>query len=95
MEFPRLVYKSPTIHQLVEDAERLEAALSAGWFNTVPEAIKGVADVKPAEPSDAGESSRPPTRAELEEKAIELGIKFDGRTSDRKLLDQINAALEA
>ena len=27
----------------------------------------------------------PPTRAELEAKAIELGIKFDGRTKDKKL----------
>ena len=26
-----------------------------------------------------------PTRAELEEKATELGIKFDGRTTDAKL----------
>ena len=27
----------------------------------------------------------PPTRAELEAKATELGIKFDGRTKDKKL----------
>ena len=27
----------------------------------------------------------PPTREELEAKAIELGIKFDGRTKDKKL----------
>jgi hypothetical protein len=27
----------------------------------------------------------PPTRAELETKAKELGIKFDGRTKDKKL----------
>lgn len=35
-----------------------------------------------------------PTRAELEEKATALGIKFDGRTSDKALSDRIAAALE-
>ena len=36
----------------------------------------------------------PPTRAELEAKATELGLKFDGRTTDRKLLAAIDAALK-
>lgn len=36
-----------------------------------------------------------PTRAELEQKATELGIKFDGRTSDKKLADLIKATLES
>ena len=31
------------------------------------------------------EDDAPPTRAELEAKATELGIKFDGRTKDKKL----------
>jgi hypothetical protein len=34
-----------------------------------------------------------PTRAELEAKATELGIKFDGRTKYKKLLAKINEAL--
>jgi hypothetical protein len=34
----------------------------------------------------------PPTREELEQKAQELGIKFDGRTSDAKLEKLINEA---
>lgn len=33
------------------------------------------------------------TRAEMELKAEELGIKFDGRTSDKKLLERIEEAL--
>ena len=41
------------------------------------------------EPDDA-----PPTRAEMEAKARELGIKFDGRTSDKLLLKRITEALE-
>lgn len=35
----------------------------------------------------------PPTREELEEKARELKIRFDGRTSDAKLAANIEAAL--
>jgi hypothetical protein len=31
------------------------------------------------------QDNAPPTRAELETKAKELGIRFDGRTTDRKL----------
>ena len=35
----------------------------------------------------------PPTRKEMEAKANELGIKFDGRTSDKKLSSLIETAL--
>jgi hypothetical protein len=37
----------------------------------------------------------PPTRAELEAKATELGIKFDGRTGDKKLGQLIQDRLSA
>ena len=37
----------------------------------------------------------PPTRAELEQKAAELGIKFDGRWGDKRLGEAIAAALKA
>jgi hypothetical protein len=37
----------------------------------------------------------PPTRTELETKAIELGIKFDGRTKDKKLGQLIEEKLGA
>ena len=37
----------------------------------------------------------PPTRAELEAKAAELGIKVDKRWSDRTLSERIESALEA
>jgi hypothetical protein len=43
--------------------------------------------------SQMQEDDAKPTRAELEEKAKELGIKFDGRTSDAKLASNIKAAL--
>lgn len=41
------------------------------------------------------EDDAPPTRAELEAKAKELGIKFDGRTGDKKLGQLIQDKLSA
>ena len=46
MQFPRLVYKSASNYQLVENQKELEIACSYGYFRTVPEALQGVADVK-------------------------------------------------
>lgn len=41
------------------------------------------------------EDGAPPTRAELEAKATELGIRFDGRTKDKKLGQLIQDRLSA
>jgi len=46
------------------------------------------------EPESTSEDA-PPTRAELEAKATELGIKFDGRTKDKKLGQLIQDQLSA
>jgi len=43
----------------------------------------------------AVEDNSAPTRTELEIKATELGIKFDGRTTDKRLLDKIEHTLGA
>lgn len=40
------------------------------------------------------DDNAPPTRTELETKAKELGISFDGRTTDRKLGERIADALK-
>lgn len=92
MEFPTLVYKDGGPHQrpggtfdykrIIND-DQLTAALADGWFPTLAEATQ------PAAPDD----DAPPTRDELETKARELGIKFDGRTGDKALLAKIEAAL--
>lgn len=87
MEFPRLVYKSASAHELVQDETEFNAAIERGFFATVPEAIKGKSAEKP-------EDDAPPTRAELEAKAAEMGIKFDGRTSDAKLSKLIDESLK-
>jgi hypothetical protein len=39
------------------------------------------------------DDNAPPTREELEAKATELGIKFDGRYSDKKIAQMIDEAL--
>jgi hypothetical protein len=94
MSFPTIVYKCPGDHHRAggtysyrgaEDSEALGKLLSEGWFATLPEAIDG----KAAEAED----NAAPTRAELEEKATELGISFDGRTTDKRLGEKIDIAL--
>lgn len=59
--------------------------------STLPEPVSAPV-VEAVEPEKADDA--PPTRDELEEKARELGIKFDGRTSDKLLLKRISEALE-
>ena len=100
-EFPTVVYKSPGAHQCpgstysykaASDDVELSALLGAGWFRTLPEALAGGAE-EPTEVDPVDDSA--PTRAELETMATELGIKFDGRTTDAGLLKKINAELES
>lgn len=94
MSFPTIVYKCPGNHHRaggtydyvgVSDAAGLVLALSGGWFLTLPEAIAGVAN--------ESEDDSAPTREEMAIKAVELGIKFDGRTTDKALAEKIEAAL--
>lgn len=87
MNYPRFVFKVPgpiaraggTYDQvLANDSAELEAKKADGWFESMLDAID---PPKPIEKVD----DAPPTRAELEAKAKELGLTFDGRTSDAKL----------
>ena len=85
---------------VVNDSD-IEQVLAQGWHLTTPEA-KEASKPKPLELDpqpliepvvvEIGTAEEgPPTRAEMESKARELGIKFDGRTPDAKLLSQIDA----
>ena len=106
MEFPNLVYRCPGPHfgpsgttyvaEQVLDESDLAAALSAGWFATLPEAVEAFLAPPPSEPEAAPvpDDDAPPTRAELEAKAAELGLKVDGRWSDKRLLAEVTKALE-
>lgn len=89
---------------IVDDGEQCDAATSDGWFLTPGDAKAAQDAADAARAAEAAQraasdlaalENSPPTRAELEAKAAELGIRFDGRTSDRKLTDMIRVALEA
>jgi hypothetical protein len=101
-EFPAMVYKVPGKHVRphgtydftgVNNAEELEAKLKEGWFSSLPEAIEPK-KVEPIVEVTKEHDVNPPTRKELEEKATELGIKFDGRFSDKKIAQLIEDALK-
>lgn len=62
----------------------IERHLEDGWHMTTHEAKEAAGEL---------DDNDPITRSELEAKATELDIKFDGRTSDKKLLILINQKL--
>lgn len=72
--------------------EDVEAILADGW-HTDPNAAAAAGKAPEHVKADAPEDVAPPTREELEAKAKELGIEFDGRNSDKKLAAKIAAAL--
>lgn len=99
MKFPNMVYRCPGPHQRpggtfafqgVANEGELAKAVKEGWFETLPEAINGRASLVEAwkVPADS-----PPTRAELEQKAKELGIQFDKKTTDEALSKKISDAV--
>lgn len=86
--------------QIAESDAELRAFLGDGWHETADAALEAhkaeqnaAAERRAAEANAAAMAAananapdtQPPTRAELEVKAKELGIQFDGRTSDAKL----------
>ena len=100
MEFPALVYKAEGKYirphgtydfASVNDQQELEQKLGEGWFDSLEAAIEGEAKKDTSE--SVWDDSAPPTREELETKATELGIKFDGRYSDKKIAQMIDEAL--
>lgn len=64
-------------------------------WERLPKPAKPAEVVPVVEPvAQAPADDAPPTRAEIEEQATLLGIKFDGRTSDKRLLDRIAEAMK-
>jgi hypothetical protein len=80
------------VAQVVEVVEVLEAdqAVEAVEVVEVVDTAQVVEVVEAAQEDDAA-----PTREELEAKAKELGIRFDGRTGDKKLGQLIQDRLPA
>lgn len=69
---------------LIVEHDDADAHVAKGWSLTVEQAI-AAATAHAAVPNETDDDA-PPTRAELEEQAKKLGIKVDGRYSDRRLL---------
>lgn len=69
-----------SLDYVIVDESEIDSRLAEGW-HIHPLDIG-------AEPVNDGA----PTRAELEQKARELGLKFDGRTTDAKLAKLIEDA---
>lgn len=96
----QMLYKAPGPHfcdgsmvdYVVVPLDMVDQTIAIGWFATIPEALAAAAAA--AEPDDVPADDAPVTRSELEAKATELGLKFDGRTSDAKLLAKIDEALK-
>lgn len=96
-DYPRMLYQADGPHEIhggrfdyrtVADDDELSAALGDGWHMTTDEARAPKPETV-VTPPDA-----PPTRAELEQKATELGITFDGRTTDAKLAAKVAALVK-
>lgn len=106
-EFSEIVYRGFGPHQRkgggfstlgVRSEDELAEALADGWFRTLPEAIDAHDNKKPkpaAETAKAANDDAPPSRAEIETKCRELGIKPHHKQSDAKLLLLIDEALAA
>lgn len=89
--------------RVVHTKDDLDAALADGWFlDQYAAKAAHEADALAAQPApaagagDAGAAAAavpaddaPPTRAELEQKALELGVRFGGRVSDKTLAQRI------
>jgi hypothetical protein len=64
------------------------------WLRVAPPATFESVPVEPVALDSVPDDNAPPTRAELEEQATLLGIKFDGRTTDKRLADRIAEAMK-
>jgi len=100
-EFPALVYRCPGPHDgpqgktyatlPVDGPEALAEALRAGWHWSLDEVARGLV----AQPEEVPEDAPEPTRADLVAQAEALGIDVDGRWSERRLRQEIDAAVKA
>lgn len=101
-DFPTILYRTPGPHKKprgktygykgAADQVEFDALIAKGWSASYEEAVGGKLSTKVVEePIDEVSG---PTREELEAKADDLGVSYDGRTSDKKLAERIAEALE-
>ena len=96
-EFPALVYRCPGAHvgphgktydtRPVASPDALAEALRDGWHWSLDEVARGLVALPVAAPVDA--------RADLVAQAEKLGIDVDGRWSEKRLRQEIDAAVKA
>lgn len=100
--FPQVLYKSggnvaieglKYSIKIVHHAGELESELADGWSETT---ISPPAQAAPPAPPAQAQEQAMDQPAALDRQALAaqahaLGIEFDGRTTDRKLLERINA----
>jgi hypothetical protein len=96
-KYPQMLYRCPGSEtffgvdcetKVVDSDEAYDEAIAEGFADTP-------ADAKTAHETRAAKAdSGPVTRVELEQKALELGIEFDKKTSNKKLAELIEAKLK-
>lgn len=74
-------FKKPKPKWAIKPTKKKKAAKPLDWRESAKAAPAPATEPEPEPVSD----DAAPTRAELEAKATELGIRFDGRTKDKKL----------
>ena len=104
-EFPALVYRCPGPHDgphgktyatlPVDGPEALAEAFADGWHWSLDEVARGLVAQPEAAPEGIPEPAPEPTRADLVAQAEALGIDVDGRWSERRLRQEIDAAVKA
>lgn len=80
---------------MVADQAEWDDALRTGWNTSVDLALAAEDALKAGqrdEPELTEDDDAPVTRAEMEAMAAQLGIKFDGRTTDKALMRKIETA---
>ena len=104
IDFPVFVYRCPGPHfgpsgttydsANANDIQEFEKLLSQGWSKSLIDAVdKFLNSQKSVDDFTESDDNAPVTRQELELKASELGIKFDGRTTDALLFKRIQEAI--
>lgn len=81
--------------------EELDHLLASGWFEGRDAAVAARKGIQPSAAtsntpeaaSAAADDAAPPTRAELEQKATELGLQFNDKTKDDRLAKMIAKAI--
>lgn len=109
MHFPAPLYRIPGPYRKgrglktyavygAKNQAQYDALLETGWFPSYEEAVAGKCADSIVEAADAFDDAidnvSEPTRKELEQKAEELGVRYNKRTSNKKLAERIAAALE-